>query len=155
MKVKFILNRVKVTAEFEPGLTLFEYLRQNGCFSVKNGCDHGECGACAVLIDGKAMNSCLILMHLVKGKTVETVEGLYDINAMHPAQTAFLEAGAVQCGYCTPGMIISIEALLRENGKPSEEDIRDAFAGNLCRCTGYVKPVEAVKELVKNEGDER
>lgn len=138
MKVSFRLNGKSVKPEVLPGLTLLEFLRANGIFSVKHGCDHGECGACAVLMNGKTQNACLILMHTVDGKEVETLEGL-------SLQQRFLEEGAIQCGYCTPGMILSAEALLRENRNPTEDEIRDALAGNLCRCTGYIKPVEAVK----------
>jgi len=152
MLIKFQLNSVPVEAECEPGMTLFEYLRQQGFYSVKYGCDHGECGACAVLVEGKAMNSCLILMHAVAGKSLETVEGLADNRAETAIQTAFLDEGAVQCGYCTPGMIIAIEALLRERPEFDEDDVRDALAGNLCRCTGYVKPVIAVMNLQDRGG---
>lgn len=151
MLIKFQLNSLQAEASCEPGMTLFEYLRQQGYYSVKFGCDHGECGACAVLVDGIAMNSCLLLIHTVAGKKIETVEGLTDNRAVKAIQDAFLEEGAVQCGYCTPGMIISIEALLREKSEFTETDVRDALAGNLCRCTGYVKPVAAALSLHDRE----
>lgn len=148
MNIKLMLNREAIEADVHPGQTLFEFLRDRNIKSVKYGCDHGECGACTVLINDKAFNSCLILMYMVNGKTVETVESLSLDQELNPIQESFLEEGAVQCGYCTPGMIMSVESLLRLNGSElSERDIRDALAGNLCRCTGYVKPVEAVKNL--------
>ncbi len=147
MRVCFNLNGRQVDADTEPGRTLLEFLRARGMFSVKYGCDHGECGACTVLIDGKALNACLVLMHTVQDKQVETLEAFEQLDGLDPIQEAFVEEGAIQCGYCTPGMILSVEALLRENPEPDEADIRDALTGNLCRCTGYVKPVEAVKRI--------
>ncbi len=143
MKVKFKLNGKTAIAEFQPGLTLLEYLRDSGLKSVKYGCDHGECGACTVLIENKAQNACLVLLHTLAGKTVETLESLGSHDRLHPLQEKFIAAGAIQCGYCTPGILMALEALNRENSAPSEEQVRDALTGNLCRCTGYVKPVEA------------
>ncbi len=147
MRVCFSLNGRPVDADTEPGRTLLEFLRARGIFSVKYGCDHGECGACTVLVDGKALNACLVLMHTLQDKRVETLEAFERLDGLAPVQEAFVEEGAIQCGYCTPGMILSVEALLRENPEPDEADIRDALTGNLCRCTGYVKPVEAVKRI--------
>lgn len=147
MKVTFELNGVSVTADVDPGMMLLEYLRSRGLYSVKRGCDHGECGACTVLIDDLAVNSCMVLVGTLDGRKVETIEGLEDRGKVPALQDAFLEVGAVQCGYCTPGMIISLEALARRTKEPSEEQIRDALAGNLCRCTGYVKPVQAAKTV--------
>ena len=148
MRVRFSLNGQPLETDTEPGRTLLEYLRARGIYSVKYGCDHGECGACTVLVDGKAQNACLTLMHTVQDKRVETLEMLEQRVGLAPVQEMFLEEGALQCGYCTPGMILSVEALLRENPAPGEAEIRDALAGNLCRCTGYVKPVGAVVKLV-------
>ncbi len=146
MKIKFILNNktIEIAAKF--GQTLFEYLRENGIYSVKYGCDNGECGACTVLVNGKAQNACLMLMHTINNCKIETVESLSDHTNLHPLQESFLEEGAVQCGYCTPGMILSAEAIIRENTNPNEDEIKDALAGNLCRCTGYVKPIKAVQK---------
>ncbi|NHZ86439.1 MAG: 2Fe-2S iron-sulfur cluster binding domain-containing protein [Planctomycetia bacterium] len=146
MKIKFILNNKKIESELKPGLTLLEYLRENGVYSVKYGCDSGECGACTVLVDSKAQNSCLMLLHTVNNCKIETVESFSDHKNLHPLQKSFLEEGAVQCGYCTPGMILSAEALIRDKVNPDEGGIKDALAGNLCRCTGYVKPIKAVQK---------
>lgn len=146
MKIKFILNTKEIQTEAIPGQTLFEYLRENDIYSVKYGCDNGECGACTVLVNGKAQNSCLMLMHTVNNCKIETVESFSDHKTLHPLQKSFLEEGAVQCGYCTPGMILSAESLIRETPNPNEDEIKDALAGNLCRCTGYVKPIKAVQK---------
>lgn len=143
MKVKFKLNGKTTTAEFRPGLSLLEYLRDSGLKSVKYGCDNGECGACTVMIDNQAHNACLVLLHTLAGKTVETLESLGSHDRLHRLQEKFIAAGAIQCGYCTPGMLMALEALNRETSAPIEEQVRDALTGNLCRCTGYVKPVEA------------
>lgn len=143
MMIQFELNGHLVTASHAPRLTLMEYLRSEEIHSVKHGCDHGECGACAVLMDGKSVNACLVLMHTVSGRKIETLESFSDHAQMHPLQEEFLKEGAAQCGYCTPGMILSLEALDREGGDIGESQVRDALNGNLCRCTGYVKPVQA------------
>lgn len=145
MKVKFTLNGKSIIAEQHPGLTLFEYLRMNDLFGVKYGCDHGECGACTVLINDKSYNSCLVLMHTLNDKNVETIESMERHGKLHPLQSRFIDEGAMQCGYCSPGMILSAEALLRENTNPEDSDINSALTGNLCRCTGYVKPRKAIK----------
>ncbi len=147
MSIRFRLNgkNVTVTPAF-PGITLMEYLRKEGFYGVKYGCDRGECGSCATLVDGLAVNSCLLLLELLDGKNVETVESLSRYDKLHPVQEKFLDAGAIQCGYCTPGMVISLEALLRKVPKSGEAEVRDALSGNLCRCTGYVKPVEALSK---------
>lgn len=147
MKIQFKLNNKTIKTEVQPGQTLLEYLRKNGVYSVKYGCDNGECGACTILVNGKAQNSCLMLMHTVNNCKIETIESFSDHTNLHPLQESFLEEGAVQCGYCTPGMILSAEALIRENTNPNEDEIKDALAGNLCRCTGYVKPIKAVQNV--------
>jgi len=146
MKINFTLNNKSVTADILPGQTLLEYLRKNKIYSVKYGCDNGECGSCTVLVNGKAQNSCLMLMHTVNNCKIETVESFSDHKTLHPLQKSFLDEGAVQCGYCSPGMILSSEALLRYNNNPNEDEIKDALAGNLCRCTAYVKPIKAVRK---------
>ena len=131
--------------------TLAQLLRgpQINLTGTKQGCELGDCGACTVLIDGKAVNSCLVLAMQANGHEITTIEGLSDNGKLHPIQEAFIEAGAVQCGYCTPGMILKAKALLDTNPHPSREEIREAFVGNLCRCTGYFKIINAV-ELAAN-----
>jgi len=147
MAVTFNLNGVNHTVEDHPGMTLFDHLRNTEFFSVKEGCDHGECGACTVLIDDASYNACLILVQTLEGKSVETLEGLNSKQSIVQLQEAFIAKGAIQCGYCSPGMLVSLEALDRESDLIEEQDIREALAGNLCRCTGYVKPVEAAEEV--------
>ena len=126
-------------------VTLLRALRDLGYTDVKNGCEKGDCGACAVLMNGKAVNSCLVLAWQAEGADIITNAGLGTMDHPHPLQEAFADAGASQCGYCTPGMIISAKALLDRNPHPSEEEIREAISGNLCRCTGYDQIVEAVQ----------
>ncbi len=149
MKIQFELNGQLVDATAHPGTTLMEYLRENAYYSVKHGCDHGECGACTVLLNNKSVNACLFLMHTVEGTKIETLESLSSHEHIHPLQETILNAGATQCGFCTPGMVLSLEALDREKRDSDENDVRDALNGNLCRCTGYVKPVEAGLEALK------
>lgn len=143
------MNGVRRGFEIEPGDTLLELLRREGYKGVKKGCETGDCGACAVLLDGRAVNSCLVLAAKADGRTVTTVEGLEADGRLSVLQEAFLDAGAVQCGYCTPGMLIAATDLLNRNPHPSEEEIREAISGNLCRCTGYVKQVEAIELAVR------
>lgn len=124
--------------------TLLEALRELGHVEVKRGCEKGDCGTCAVLIDGVAMDSCLMLARLAEGREITTVRGLGEADTPHPLQQTFADGGGIQCGYCTPGMIMASEALLRQTPKPDDEEIRTALGGNICRCTGYVKIIEAV-----------
>ncbi len=125
--------------------TLLEVIRdQIGLTGTKKACDSGECGACTVIKDGKSVVSCLVLAVECEGSEIETVEGLAKGGVLHPIQKAFVEYGAIQCGYCTPGMVMSAKALLSEKAKPSEQEVRVGISGNLCRCTGYVKIVEAI-----------
>jgi len=149
MIVEFELNGQLISAEVEPGRTLLEYLRSQALFSVKHGCDHGECGACTVLVNDKSMNSCLLLMHSIQGKKIETLESCSTHENLHDLQEAFLDAGAAQCGFCTPGMLLSLGALDREGRVVDEAAVRTALNGNLCRCTGYVKPVEAALKVLE------
>lgn len=145
MKIRFTLNGEQVEAEVNGKMRLLDLLRDEFFLTgAKEGCGEGECGACTVLLDGRAVNSCLVLAPQVDGKEVLTVEGLSRDHTLHPIQRAFVEKGAVQCGFCTPGFIMSTYALLKENPNPSDEEIKTALEGNLCRCTGYVKILEAV-----------
>lgn len=147
-EISFILNGSEVSVTVDGHLRLIDVLREQlGQTGTKEGCGEGECGACTVIIDGRAVNSCLYPALEVEGKSVITIEGLRGPkNELSVIQHAFVEQGAIQCGFCTPGMILSAKALLDSNPDPSEEDIRDALLGNLCRCTGYVQIVEAVKK---------
>jgi len=129
-----------------PNVTLLRVLRESlGYLDVKNGCEKGDCGACTVILNGKPVNSCLVLAWQADGLEITTAAGLGSLNSPHVIQQAFADAGAAQCGYCTPGMIASTKALLDENPQPTEEDIREAISGNLCRCTGYGQIVKAVQ----------
>lgn len=136
----------------EPHRTLLEVLREDlGVTGTKRGCDLGTCGACTVLIEGKPYLSCLTLAVDVQGKKIVTIEGLTQDEETHPLQKAFVEKGAIQCGFCTPGMILTAKAFLDENPHPSEKEVKKAISGNLCRCTGYVKIIEAI--LSVSDGD--
>jgi len=145
--ITFNLNGESVQVEIEPHLTLLQMLRDKlELTGTKEGCGMGECGACTVLLDGNAVNSCIFPAMEVDGKSVTTIEGLTDAQGnLHPIQKAFVEYGAIQCGFCTPGMVLSAKALLDENPKPTEGEIRNGIAGNLCRCTGYLQIVQAIK----------
>ena len=130
-----------------PNVTLLRALRDLGYTDVKSGCEKGDCGACAVLLDGQAVNSCLVLAWQAEGAEIITNSGLGTMDNPHPIQGAFADAGAAQCGYCTPGMIISAKALLDRNPHPTEDEIREAIAGNLCRCTGYGQIIQAIHKV--------
>lgn len=139
------LNGESVTVEVEPSDLLVDVLRGKlGLTGTKIGCNEGECGACTVIVDGHAVLSCLLPAMKAHGQEVVTVEGLSHDDELHPLQQAFIEKGAVQCGYCTPGLLMLAKALLDENPKPSVEEIEEAIAGNLCRCTGYLQVIEAI-----------
>ncbi|MBM3744700.1 MAG: (2Fe-2S)-binding protein [Acidobacteria bacterium] len=138
-----------------PGDLLLDVLRREGYGGVKRGCESGECGACTILLDGKAVLACLTFAAQADGREVVTIEGLSPDGKLDPLQEAFVEHAAVQCGYCAPGMILSAKALLDERPDPSEAEVREALAGNLCRCTGYVKPVEAVLAAARAKGGAR
>ena len=129
-----------------------DVLRRQGYFGVKRGCEKGECGACTVLVNGRAVNSCLMFAAQAEGAEILTIEGLAEGGKLHPIQEAFLDHGAAQCGFCTPGMALSAKALLDRRPHPTEAEVREALAGNLCRCTGYVKPVEAVLDAASRMG---
>ena len=145
--VSFILNGEPVRVEIEPHLFLLQLLRDVfGLTGAKEGCGMGDCGACTVLVDGRAINSCIFPAVEIEGRRITTIEGLADEQGnLHPLQKAFVENGAIQCGYCTPGMVLSAKALLDENPNPTEEEIQRGIAGNLCRCTGYLSIVRAIK----------
>jgi aerobic-type carbon monoxide dehydrogenase small subunit (CoxS/CutS family) len=145
-KVSVTVNGTAYTQEVEDRLLLSDFLRHTlGLTGTHVGCEHGVCGACTVLIDGLPMRSCLMLAPQANGKTITTVEGLASNGTLSPLQEAFRDAHGLQCGYCTPGILTTMTAFLQETPKPSEDEIRDALSGNLCRCTGYQHIVDAVK----------
>jgi aerobic-type carbon monoxide dehydrogenase small subunit (CoxS/CutS family) len=145
MNVKFVLNGKDIEVEAPGNRALLDLLRDDlGVKSVKKGCENGECGACTVLLDGAPVTSCLVLAPQVEGRAVTTVDGLEDDPFMVKLRQAFLEDGAIQCGFCTPGMLISSYALLKVNPKPTAEEVKKAIEGNLCRCTGYVAIIKAI-----------
>jgi carbon-monoxide dehydrogenase small subunit len=134
-----------------PWRTLLEVIREDlGLTGTKEGCGLGECGACTVLMDGRAVNSCLVLASEAEGKQITTIEGLVNGDKLHPIQQAFVDHGGLQCGFCTPGMIMAAKALLDQNPSPTEEEVKRGIAGNLCRCTGYAKIIESIKAAAKN-----
>jgi len=140
------VNNVKYERQVEPRLLLSDFLRHELCLTGTHvGCEHGVCGACTILFDGESMRSCLIFAVQANGHEILTVESLGTVNDLHPLQAAFQEAHGLQCGFCTPGILMSVVPFLAENTNPTEEDIREAISGNLCRCTGYQNIVEAVK----------
>lgn len=149
MKGKYRINGEIKTFEFNETATLLEILRNNGYQEVKNGCSQGNCGSCAVLLDGVLVNSCQVLAASVMSRDITTVKGLGSVHQPHQIQKAFSDAGAIQCGFCTPGMVLATYALLSRNPDPSDEEIRQALDGNICRCTGYVKIFEAVRIAAK------
>ena len=135
-----------------PGDLLLDVLRREGYWGVKKGCETGECGACAVLVDGRPVNSCLMFAAQADGRKLTTVEGVAPRDRLDPVQEAFLDHGGVQCGYCTPAMILCTEALLARNPRPTEDEVREMLSGVFCRCTGYKKPVEAVLAAAASRG---
>ena len=149
----FTVNGEPVEALVQPYMTLLDALREDlGLTGPKEGCGTGDCGACSVHLDGKLVASCLVLAHQARGRSVTTIEGLARGRTLTPVQDAFVRRGVAQCGFCIPGVLMSAAALLAENPKPSEEDIRYAIAGNLCRCTGYTKMIEAISEAAGAKG---
>ena len=155
-RIKFTLNGEEVEPTINVSQNLLTVLREILHYtSPKKSCEKGQCGACTVILDGKTVNACLVLAANVDGKEVVTVEGLGTPNELHPLQKAFYELGASQCGFCTPGMILSAKVLLDENPKPTRDDIKMALSGNLCRCTGYIKPIEAVMSVVEVQQKEK
>jgi aerobic-type carbon monoxide dehydrogenase small subunit (CoxS/CutS family) len=148
--IQLTVNGEPVEAAVEPNQTLLQFLRDDmGLTGTKHGCGLGDCGACTVIVDGMPVNSCLVLAVQAAGRDILTIEGLAENGKLHPIQQAFVDKGAIQCGFCSPGMILSAKALLDSNPKPTEHEIRTAISGNLCRCTGYQKIVEAVQEAAE------
>jgi len=143
-----VVNGKKISRKINSGLSLLHFLRTElGLTGTKEACGQGECGACIVLVDGRPINSCLFMAAQAEGKTVLTIEGLQKKGQLHPLQRSFVEEGAVQCGFCTPGFIMSSYALLKSNPKASRQDIVKALSGNICRCTGYEKIFSAVEKV--------
>jgi aerobic-type carbon monoxide dehydrogenase small subunit (CoxS/CutS family) len=151
-----IVNGEPLEASFAPYKTLLEVLREDLALTgTKHGCELGECGACAVLIDGEPQLSCLVLAVECEGRAIETVEGMAKGAALHPLQAAFADLGAAQCGYCTPGILMTAKALLEKEESPSRERIKEAISGNLCRCTGYQQIFEAIEEAARRMSEEK
>ncbi len=157
MQITFTLNGREARAHIEPQDTLLQVLREQfGLLGTKEACREGECGACTVLIEGDAVVSCIYPAHKAAGKCITTIEGLRQGDRLHPIQQAFIDTGAVQCGYCTPGMVLSAKALLDRDPDPSEETIKHAMSGNICRCTGYTRIIQAVQlaaERLRENGE--
>lgn len=152
MQISFILNEKAVTLDIPASRTLLDVLRYDlHMTGTKCGCAAGECGTCTVLFNNKAVNACLFLAPDIDGQQVITIEGLEKDGELHPLQKAFIAKGAIQCGYCTPGMILSAKALLDQNPKPTREEIKEGLSGNLCRCTGYDKIILAVESVIQGE----
>jgi aerobic carbon-monoxide dehydrogenase small subunit len=146
MEIRFALNGKHVQVDVPAHWTLLRLLREKlGLTGTKEGCGIGECGTCTVLVDGMPVNSCLVMAPKVEGRKVETVEGLGTRDSLHPLQQSFIDRGAVQCGFCTPGILMSSKALLERNPSPTQEEIKEAITGHLCRCTGYQQIIEAVE----------
>jgi carbon-monoxide dehydrogenase small subunit len=150
--IRITVNQEEREMAIDPNMTLVDLLRDElGLTGTKKGCGLGECGACTVLLDGKPVNSCIVLAMEAHEREVVTIEGMETEEGLHPIQRAFVEKGAIQCGFCSPGMILSAKGLLDQNPNPDEQDIRKAISGNLCRCTGYQKIVEAIQSVATNE----
>ncbi len=144
--VSLTVNGKLYTRSAKPNMTLLDFIRDElGLTGTKKGCETGDCGACTVILDGLPVNSCQVLALEASGKQVLTIEGLNNGKELHLLQEAFVEYGAIQCGFCTPGMILTAKALLDKNSNPTEEEIKEAISGNLCRCTGYTKIIEAIR----------
>jgi len=156
MKVRINVNGNWMERETRPDRLLVDFLREDlGLTGTKKGCEEGDCGACTIILDGKTVLSCLVPAVKAHGAEILTVEGMAEGNKLHPIQQAFWEEGAVQCGYCTPGMLLSAKALLDENPAPGVEEVKEAISGNLCRCTGYTKIVRAIQVASEKMEKER
>lgn len=150
-EIRIIVNGDSYEITVKPRETLLEVLREKlKLTGTKKGCDLGDCGACVVILEGKPISSCLVLAIDVRDKEITTIEGLADGEELHSVQNAFIEYGAIQCGFCTPGMVLTAKAFLDENPNPTEDEIKEAISGNICRCTGYVKIIEAIQSAALN-----
>ena len=150
VSLRMTVNGKPVEVRVNPTWTLLKVLREElKLTGTKKGCEQGDCGACTIILDGKAVNACLVLALQAEGKTIETVEGLGSAENLHPLQKSFIKHSAVQCGFCSPGMLMSAKALLDRNSHPTTEEIKRGISGNLCRCTGYVKIIKAIEEASK------
>lgn len=150
--ITFTLNKEKVSHVVETNTTLLKMLREDfDLTGAKEGCGQGECGACTILLDGRPVNACLLLAVEAHGKEIMTIEGLSSGTKLDELQLSFIESGGLQCGYCTPGIIMAVKGFLMENPSPTEEEVKESISGNLCRCTGYKKIVEAIMEVVENK----
>lgn len=149
MKIKIKVNGIDYVEDVNGDMRLIDLLRDKlGLIGTKEGCSEGECGACTVIMNGESVNSCLILAFQADGSEILTIEGLEENGQIHPIQRAFIEKGAVQCGFCIPGMIMSIKALFDKNPNPNREEIREGISGNICRCTGYNKAIDAAEQAI-------
>jgi len=154
IKVSFMINGKREEREIPPNISLLDLVRDHvGLTGTKKGCEIGECGSCTVIVNGKAVNSCIVLAPQVNGKSIQTIEGLGSEASLHPLQRAFIEKGAVQCGFCTPGMLMSLKALHDENPDATHENVKKAISGNLCRCTGYQQIIEAAESVFKRRNN--
>ncbi len=154
LPILLTINGEAYPLEVEPHRMLLEVLREDlALIGTKSNCQEGECGACTVMVDGRAINSCLFLAVRAHGKPIVTIEGLAGLDRLHPIQEAFIRYGGVQCGYCTPGFIISAAALLAINPQPTDEDLSRALSGNICRCTGYVNIRSALRAVIEKQGN--
>lgn len=152
MKIKLIINGISHEFDVHPAMRLLDLLREKlRLIGTKEGCGKGECGACTVMLDGDAVPSCLVLAAGLEGKNITTIEGIMDRNRLHPLQEAFVRYHAIQCGFCTPGMIMTAKAYLDKHPNPSEAEVRAVMMGNLCRCTGYEKIIKAIMAVVNGE----
>jgi carbon-monoxide dehydrogenase small subunit len=153
IKIEFTLNGTLMEVEVPPHWTLLKLLREKlGLTGTKEGCGIGECGACTVLMDGMPVNACLVLAPKVEGRKIETIEGLGSRKSLHPLQKSFIDHGAIQCGFCTPGILMSSKALLEKNSISNREEIKEALSGHLCRCTGYHQIIEAIENTLEVRG---
>ena len=153
IKIEFTLNGKLMEVEVSPHWTLLKLLREKlGLTGTKEGCGIGECGACTVLMDGMPVNSCLVLAPKVEGRKIETIEGLGSRDSLHPLQKSFIDHGAIQCGFCTPGILMSSKALFGKISNPTREEIKEAISGHLCRCTGYHQIIEAIENTLEVRG---
>jgi aerobic carbon-monoxide dehydrogenase small subunit len=150
MTMNMTVNGIEYTLQVKPSATLLDVLREElGLTGAKEGCGVGECGACTVIMDGATVNACLILAAEANGKKIVTIEGLADGDVLHPVQQAFVDIGGLQCGFCTPGMVLSAKVLLDANPNPTDAEIRKGLEGNFCRCTGYTKIIESVRSAAE------